>query len=213
MADDRRSRESRPLGDLIGSVLRRRGLVEAARDELCAFAWREVAGEWYAQHTYVTSVRDGVVNVRCDSAPRAQQLQLDAPEIIRRLNERLGASVVHEIRPSSAGVDRRADPVIAEDPDVDWPSPEELARIPVAPEDARVILETVGHLEEPIRGHLERAMLAQVRLRSWQLEHGWRACPECGAMVRGQREYCLACRPPEPPTLAGGEEGLSEYFR
>jgi len=212
MSDDRRSRESRPLSDLLSSVLRRRGLVEAARDEMCAFAWREVAGEWYAQHTYVTSVRDGVVNVRCDSAPRAQQLQLDAPEIIRRLNERLGGSVVHEIRPSSAGIDRHRDAVIADD-EPDWPSPEELARIPVSPEDARMILETVGNLEDPARGHLERAMLAQVRLRSWQLEHGWRACPECGAMVRGEREYCLACRPPEPPTLAGGEEGLSEYFR
>lgn len=212
MADDRRSRETKPLGDLVSSVLRRRGLVEAARDELCVFAWREVAGEWYAQHTYVTSVHEGVVSVRCDSAPRAQQLQLDAPEIIRRLNERLGGSVVHEIRPSSAGIDRRRDAVIIDD-EPDWPSPEELARIPVSPEDARMILETVGHLEEPARGCLERAMLAQVRLRTWQLEHGWHACPQCGATVRGEREYCLACRPPEPPTLAGGEDGLSEYFR
>jgi predicted nucleic acid-binding Zn ribbon protein len=211
--DDKHTQESRPLGDLLGSVLRRRGLAEAACDELCAFVWREVAGEWYARHTYVTSVREGVVNVHCDSAPRAQQLQLDAPEIIRRLNERLGANLVRELRPSSAGLNRRADPVLAEDPAPDWPTPEELARIPVAPEDARVILETVGHLEEPARGHLERAMLAQVRLRTWQLAHGWRACPGCGAMIRGAREFCLACRPPEPPSNAGGEEGLSGYFR
>lgn len=212
MTDGQRMSESKSLSDLLSSLLGRRGLAPAARDELCALYWNEVAGEWYARHCYVTSVRDGVLNVHCDSAPRAQQLQLDAPEIIRRLNERLGAEVVREIRPSSAGIKRTPEVVVVDEEPEEWPSPEELDRIPVSPEDARWILETVEHLEEPERGRLERAMLAQVRLRTWQAAHGWRPCPGCGAMVRGEREYCLACRPPEPPSNAGGEDGLSNYF-
>ncbi len=200
------------LPHVLNAVLRSCGLYEAAREELCAFLWREVAGEWYARHSYVTSVRDGVVNVRCDSAPRAQQLQLDAPEIIKRLNERLGEEFVREIRPSSAGVWRRRGEVTFAPEEPEFPTPEELAEIEITPEEAQEILECVAEFEEPIRGRLEEIMLKQARVRAWQRAHGWRRCPECGVYHRADSEYCLACRPPEPPGNPGGEEGLSAFF-
>ncbi len=210
--DNRRSRESVPIGSAIDALLASRGLLEGSREGLCVFVWREVAGEWYAQHTYVTSVRDGVLNVRCDSAPRAQQLQLDAPAIIARLNERLGEGFVREIRPSSAGIGPRRDQVAAEPEQPEWPTPEELAQIPVPPEVAREILECLSDLDGPVRHRLEEIMLLQARVRAWQREHGWRECPTCGAMHRRYVDHCLECRPPARPTNAGGEEGLSAFF-
>ncbi len=212
MADNRRSSEPIPAGSAINALLASRGLLESSRESLCIFVWREVAGDWYAQHTYVTSVRDGVVNVRCDSAPRAQQLQLDAPEIIARLNERLGQGFVREIRPSSGGIGPRRDEIVAEFEPPDWPTPEELAKVPVPPEVARDILERLSDLEESIRHRLEEIMLTQARLRTWQREHGWQECPACGVMHQRTEQYCLACRPLERPTNAGGEEGLSAFF-
>jgi len=211
--DNRRSRESVQIGSAIDALLASRGLLEGSREGLCVFVWREVAGEWYAQHTYVTSVRDGVLNVRCDSAPRAQQLQLDAPQIIARLNERLGEGFVREIRPSSAGIGDRRDRVAAEEPGPpEWPTPEELAKIPVPPEVAREIVERLSDLDGPVRHRLEEIMLLQARVRAWQGEHGWRECPTCGAMHRRAQERCLACDPPDAPSNAGGEEGLSAFF-
>jgi len=212
MPEDRRSREPVRAGSAIDALLASRGLLEGSREGLCVFVWREVAGEWYAQHTYVTSVRDGVLNVRCDSAPRAQQLQLDAPQIIARLNERLGEGYVREIRPSSAGIGPRRDQVAAEPEQADWPTPEELARIPVPPEVAREILEGLSDLDGPVRHRLEEMMLLHARVRAWQREHGWRECPTCGAMHQRAQEQCLACDPLAPPSNAGGEEGLSAFF-
>lgn len=210
---DRRSGEPVRAGSAIDALLASRGLLEASREGLCVFVWREVAGEWYARHTYVTSVRDGVVNVRCDSAPRAQQLQLDAPAIIARLNERLGEGYVREIRPSSGGIGARRDLAAAEEPAVpEWPTDEELAKIPVDPEVARDILERVSDLDTTVRHRLEELMLLQARLRVWQREHGWRECASCGAMHQRADEHCLICRPPDPPSNAGGEEGLSAFF-
>ncbi|MGD9494684.1 MAG: DUF721 domain-containing protein [Armatimonadota bacterium] len=212
MMDHRRANRPVPLPEALNAVLRTRGLLEASQEELCAFLWREAAGEWYGRHTHVTSMRDGILNVRCDSAPRAQQLQLDAPEIIRRLNERLGDEVVREIRPSSAGVGARREPAGAELEEPSFPTEEELAAVEVPPEEIQAILECVSRFEGELRHRLEEMMLLQARVRAWQSRHGWWRCPGCGSYDRGPREYCLACRPPAPPSNAGGEEGLSAFF-
>ena len=211
--NNRHSQEPVRIGSAIDALLANRGLREASREGLCVFVWREVAGQWYARHSYVTSVREGVVNVRCDSAPRAQQLQLDAPVIIARLNERLGEGFVREIRASSAGIGDRRDIAAAEEErPPETPTPEELAKIPVPPAVAQEILERLSDLDGPVRHRLEEIMLLQTRVRAWQREHGWRACPACGAMHRRAQEPCLACAPPDRPSNAGGEEGLSAFF-
>ncbi len=211
MTDHRRT-AAVSLTEALNALLESRGLLEASREEMVAFVWREVAGEWYARHTHVTSARDGVVHVRCDSAPRAQQLQLDAPEVIGRLNRRLGEEFVREIRPSSAGVGRRREAAVAEPGEPLSPTEEELAEIQVPPDDIRDILERVGDFERPVRHRLEEIMLLQARARVWQREHGWRRCPGCGVYHLDSPEYCLACRPADRPTNAGGEEGLSAFF-
>jgi len=199
-------------GEALSAFLKRDGLLEKSRDAFCAYLWPQVAGAWYARHSFVTSVRDGVVNVRCDSAPRAQQLQLDAPEIIARLNERLGERYVREIRPSSAGVGRRKPPPTAEPREPEFPTDEELAEIRVPPERIEQILELAQGLEGPLRRRLEEVMLLQARLDIWRRDHGWVRCPGCGAYHLDSDDYCLACRPLERPSNAGGEEGLSAFF-
>ena len=54
-------------------------------------------------------------------------------------------------------------------------------------------------------------MLAQVRLRTWQLAHGWRACPGCGAMIRGAREILPGLPPSRTSSNAGGEEARRHF--
>lgn len=211
------SDEDRPVGTPISSALNafldREGLLEMGRQELCAMIWSRVAGEWYGQHSHVTSVRDGVLYVRCDSAPRAQQLQLDAPEIMGRVNDELGEQYVREIRPSSAGVGRRrAPPEVREPEEPDLPGEQELAQIDVPPEQVREIVDRVRELPDAARERVRELMMMQARLHTWRREHGYVRCPGCGAWHRDSPRYCMVCRPPEPPSNAGGEEGLSDFF-
>lgn len=200
------------LNTVVNAYLASADLLERSREGLCAFVWSKVAGKWYADHSYVTSVRDGVVNVRCDSAPRANQLQLDSPEIILRLNEEIGEEYVRMIRASSAGIDRRNDVEVVEDKPPAMPTQEELAKIRLPADVIEQILKCAEKAAPEFRDRLESIMLAQARVDIWRREHGFARCEECGTLHPEIDDYCLACRPLDPPVNAGGEEGLSAFF-
>jgi len=208
---DEKGRTPKSLGDALDRFLRSEGLLEVSREKLCPLIWAEVVGAWYARFTRITRVREGVVFVRCDSAPRANQLQLDAPGIIERLNERLGGDYISELRPSSTGTAKKT-PEWAEDSSPTPPTDEELEAIQLDPAEVERIRSRAAQLEDDeLRAGLERILLRRARLRVWQSEHGFKQCPGCGEYFRGTREYCYACRPAPPPPREGGEEGLSPY--
>ena len=200
------------VNTVVRAYLASMDLLECSREGLCAFLWAKVAGEWYAEHSRVTSVRDGVVNVQCDSAPRAQQLQLDSPQIIKRLNEEIGEHYVTHIRASSAGIDRRGETDDSASASREAPTTEELEQIELSPDRIQQIVASAHNADPEFRDRLERIMLAQARVEIWRREHGYVLCPGCEVYHADSEEYCLGCRPPERPSNAGGEEGLSAFF-
>ncbi|MFW5867287.1 MAG: DUF721 domain-containing protein [Armatimonadota bacterium] len=214
MPEDDRSNPTRRAGQALSAYLKSAGLLDQSREGLCMLLWPQVAGEWYARHTYVTSVRGDTVYIRCESdSPRANQLHLDSEAIIKRLNAALGESVIREIRPSSAGIGRDIEEVkmpASEGPPV--PSAEELAEIRVPPEQIQEILELAADLEGEMAHRLESLLLAQAKVDIWRSRHGYFQCPGCGAWHLDREGYCLSCHPPDRPTNAGGDEGLSAFF-
>lgn len=196
-------RPAASLGDALDGFLRETGLLEVSREKLCAVIWGEVVGKWYARFTAVTRVHRGVVYVRCDSAPRANQLQLDAPKIIERLNDRLGGECVKEIRPSSAGIGsgHKLRPELPDLPAA--PTEAELEAIAIAAEELERIRAKVKPLaDEQIRERIEAMLVKQARVRRWQAEHGYSCCEVCGAYFMGGGRFCLACRAPVRPRVA-----------
>jgi predicted nucleic acid-binding Zn ribbon protein len=65
-------------------------------------AWPEVAGAAVAAEAEPVSERAGVVTIACRSSVWAQELTLLAPDLVRRLNEALGAPRVSELRCTAA---------------------------------------------------------------------------------------------------------------
>ncbi|MFW6156117.1 MAG: DUF721 domain-containing protein [Armatimonadota bacterium] len=214
MSDTERTNPTRRAADALATFLKSAGLLEQSREGLCALLWPEVAGEWYARHTYVTSVRGDTVYIRCESdSPRAQQLHLDSEAIIERLNEAIGEEVIREIRPSSGGIGRNIEDVKIDEPKgPPVPTEDELAEIRVPPERIQEILELASDLEGELADRLESLLLAQAKVDIWRSEHGYVQCPGCDAWHLDSEDYYLSCRPPDPPTNAGGEEGLSAFF-
>ncbi len=204
----------RRAGSALQKFLKQQDLLEQSREGLCAMLWPEVAGKWYADHTYVTSVRGSTLYVRCESdSPRAAQLHYDAPQIIERLNEAIGEEMIDEIRTSSAGVGSSMHDVEMAEPEVPHsPDPEELDAIEIPPERLEEIRELTSDLEGEMRGRLEDVLVAQEKVNIWRSEQGYTQCPECGAWHLESDDYCFSCRPPERPTMGGGEEGLSAFF-
>jgi len=60
--------------------------------------WPKVAGS-YANVTEPVAERDGVVVIACDSAVRAQELDLMSELVIAKVNEALGRPAVKRLRP------------------------------------------------------------------------------------------------------------------
>ncbi len=65
--------------------------------------WVDVVGPAVAAEAQPVSERGGVVTVACRSAVWAQELELLAPDVVARLNERLGAARVTSLRCTATG--------------------------------------------------------------------------------------------------------------
>jgi predicted nucleic acid-binding Zn ribbon protein len=80
--------------------------IEQLRDELAPetvlanaqLAWRDVVGEVIAAQAQPTSERGGVLTVSCSASVWAQELDLMAPDILERLNGRLGGTRLNRLR-------------------------------------------------------------------------------------------------------------------
>jgi len=199
MSEERSARIS-DVGEILTDYMADHGLLTKSREMLAAFVWAEVVGKWYAQHTQVTQIRDGVLVVHCDSAPRAQQLQLDSDFIKEKLNQRLGGNFIKEIRATSSRVGRgRPEPTVAEAEGELLPTPAELAQIPLPQQDAdfiRALAEKVD--DEGVRRRFSAAMTDFCRLQQWRRAQGYRPCPECGRLV-APSQRCPVCHPGRIP--------------
>ncbi len=65
--------------------------------------WEDVVGAAVAAEAQPVSERGGVVTVACRSAVWAQELELLAPDLVARLNDRLGAARVTALRCTATG--------------------------------------------------------------------------------------------------------------
>jgi predicted nucleic acid-binding Zn ribbon protein len=100
-----RARSRRSERDRVGRIVRRPGprplsavlepvVRAAAPATLLAqvqVAWPEIAGRLLAASAAPVSEREGVVTVACESAVWAAELELLAPDLLARLNARVGA--------------------------------------------------------------------------------------------------------------------------
>ena len=95
-----RRREPRALSHAVAALADRLApqttLAEVQR------VWAEAVGDVVAAQAEPTGERDGVLTVTCASAVWAQELDLMGPELVERINARLGSDAVRSLRCSSA---------------------------------------------------------------------------------------------------------------
>jgi predicted nucleic acid-binding Zn ribbon protein len=95
---DRRSDEPRPLRDSLAEVSADLGLPEPDALALLIQEWESLVGPDVAPHCRLTSLRDGVLRVTVDTAPRGTQLRYLEGELVERAASLVGDDVVRELR-------------------------------------------------------------------------------------------------------------------
>lgn len=195
---DQRDGKITSLDRILDKYLSHHGLLSKSRQMMAALVWAEVVGPWYRQHTAVTRVHDGILTVKCDSAPRAQQLQLDSDKILEKLNKRLGGSFIKEIRATSGRLGRGTQRLSMPEDSPEPPAPQ-LASEPLSPGEEQTIQALAGEVREPqLRERFVKVMRNFARLQRWKENHGYTACPQCGWLIE-PGEQCPVCHPGRPP--------------
>ena len=95
---DHRSSEPRPLRDSLAEVSADLGLPEPDALAFLIEEWESLVGPEVAPHCRLTSLRDGVLRVTVDTAPRGTQLRYLEGELVERAASLVGADVVRELR-------------------------------------------------------------------------------------------------------------------
>lgn len=90
--------EPRRLRDSLAEVSADLGLPQPDDLTLLTDRWTTLVGADVAPHCRLTSLRDGVLRVTVDSAPRATQLRYLEGELVERSAAMLGPGVVREVR-------------------------------------------------------------------------------------------------------------------
>jgi len=95
-------RDGRPLvavSDAIQSLVTRLGLTERINEGDILAAWREVVGDFLAQHSRPSRLVNGVLHVEVlQSSVRYELDRTWRPEILKKLQARFGKNAVKEIK-------------------------------------------------------------------------------------------------------------------
>ncbi len=87
------------VADALQGVMRKLGLSERLTEAQIQGAWREIVGDWFAQHTCPSAIRDRVLFVQV--LQPAIHYELDRVwkvEILQKLKARFGAKLIREIK-------------------------------------------------------------------------------------------------------------------
>ena len=86
------------MRDALAEVTADLGLPEPDAFRALVANWQEVVGEELAIHCRLRSVRDGVLRVSVDSAPRATQLRYLESDVVERASAFVGTGVIRAVQ-------------------------------------------------------------------------------------------------------------------
>ena len=86
------------LGDAIVAYLRESGLEKSVLEVQVEEAWPQVMGDVVTRLTRSVEVKEGVLYVRVNSAALKTQLFENRFELVRKLNEAVGAEAIRDCR-------------------------------------------------------------------------------------------------------------------
>lgn len=180
------------LSDVLEAALKRLDLAEAALEARAVMLWPQIVGEQMARASEAQKVQGGTLLVTTRSSVWSQEFSFQKPTILRKYRDRLGKEFVKDLR-FTVGPVRG----IVAAPGSRIPPEEEVRRIQLPPEEIQRIGKA-AHSEDPeLAQAIRRALTHEAQLRQWQLRHGARECPRCGAAYRTSHSLCPACRQDE----------------
>ncbi len=162
------------------------------RENLAIGFWAAAVGEQAAAASRAESVREGVLTVRTKSSTWSHELSLYKHRILATLNQQLGGCVIRDIVFKAKGMPAKPAP------EPDAPTLEELQLVVLESAEKAELrrrLESLFGVEnEHARLSLAQRTTLDMKLRHWQIAHGWKLCPKCQTTHKTNFALCPICR-------------------
>lgn len=91
-------REVKPLGDVIRKMLRDNGMETPLLQMQVVDAWDEVTGPTVARYTKEKFIKNQVLFVKIINPALRQDLSMMHTKLTQRLNEKVGTSIITDVR-------------------------------------------------------------------------------------------------------------------
>lgn len=172
----------------LDKALRRSDLEGPMKEALCLELWDEVVGETTARATRADSIKEGTLFVSVKSSVWAQQLGFLKPEIIRKLNERVGKKIIRDIQFKTRTLKK---PV----PKPEIPVVSETEQITLSDEEIKSLEQTLGDVrDDHLRQGMLKVLITHRKLEKAKIASGWKPCRRCHSLHPGPEEICPLCR-------------------
>lgn len=91
-------RDVQPLSEILKKLLRQEGLETPLMQKRLVDAWAQVAGLSVDRYTAEKFIRNQTLYVKIQNPALRQDLSMMRSQLVRRLNEHVGAQVIADIR-------------------------------------------------------------------------------------------------------------------
>ena len=91
-------REVKSINDILQQFLRKEGLETPLQQKRLIDAWDSVTGQMVARYTEEKFIKNQILFVKIANPALRQDLSMMRQQLIRRLNEAVGSSVISDIR-------------------------------------------------------------------------------------------------------------------
>ena len=174
---------------LLSQSLKALNLDVRIKEYTCVQLWDEIVGEQVAGAAQPEFIRDGKMFVITKSPVWANELNLYKPDIISRLNRRVGSAVVKDIIFKAGRLPKKkriSDEETSKKPNIEG--------IQLTDEELKKVEETVKAAGEDMSEDLEKLLTTSIRLDKWKRAQGWIPCKRCGTLQHASTGVCPPCQ-------------------
>ena len=86
------------IGGALKKLIKSNNLEKGLEEQKAVDVWEKVVGEKINENTEPISIENGVLSVKTSNPSWSQELQLQKPHILKKLNNRLNKKVIKDIR-------------------------------------------------------------------------------------------------------------------
>jgi len=86
------------IGGALEKLIKSNNLEKGLEEQKAVDIWKKVVGDRINENTEPISIENGVLSVKTSNPSWSQELQLQKPHILKKLNNRLNKKVIKDIR-------------------------------------------------------------------------------------------------------------------